>query len=69
MLAADARGRWIKVRGTSYAVPFVAARAAAALDRGAVIPTLDREAVDLGRKGADPAFGRGILCQSCARRK
>jgi hypothetical protein len=69
MLAADARGRWVKVRGTSYAVPFVAARAAAALDRGAVIPTLDREAVDLGRKGADPAFGRGVLCQSCARRK
>ena len=69
MLAANAGGRWVKVRGTSYAVPFAAARAAAALDRGAVIPTLDREALDLGRKGADPVFGRGLLCPTCARRK
>lgn len=69
LLAANAAGKWGKVRGTSYAVPFVAARAAAALDRGAVIPVLDREAVDLGRKGPDPVFGRGLLCQSCPRRK
>ena len=74
LLAANAAGRWSKVRGTSYAVPLVAARAAAALDRGALdreamIPALDREAIDLGRKGADPVFGRGLLCQSCARRK
>lgn len=69
LLAANATGRWTKVRGTSYAAPLVAARAAAALDRGAVIPTLDREALDLGRKGADPVFGRGLLCRSCARRK
>jgi hypothetical protein len=69
MLAANAAGKWGKVRGTSYATPFVAARAAAALDRGVVVPTLDREAVDLGRKGADPVFGRGLLCQTCARRK
>lgn len=68
LLAANAAGRWVKVRGTSYAAPFVAARAAAALDRGAVIPTLDREALDLGRRGADPVFGRGLLCRSCARR-
>lgn len=69
LLATNAAGKWGKVRGTSYAVPFVAARAAAALDRGAVIPVLDREAVDLGRKGPDPVFGRGLLCQSCPRRK
>ena len=69
LLAANAAGRWVKVRGTSYAVPLVAARAAAALDRGAVIPALDREAVDLGRKGADLVFGRGLLCRSCVRRK
>lgn len=68
LLAANAAGKWGKVRGTSYAVPFVAARAAAALGRGAVIPILDREAVDLGRKGTDPIFGRGLLCQSCPRR-
>lgn len=69
LLAADAAGRWRKVRGTSYAAPFVAARAAAALDPGPVIAALDREAVDLGRRGADPVFGRGLLCGSCARRK
>lgn len=69
LLARNAAGRWVKVRGTSYAVPFVAARAAAALDGGSVIPTLDREAVDLGRRGADPVFGRGLICQSCTRRK
>ncbi len=69
LLARHADGRWVKVRGTSYAVPFVAARAAAALDRGSIIPALDREAVDLGRRGIDAVFGRGLLCQSCARRK
>ena len=69
LLARNAAGRWVKVRGTSYAVPFVAARAALALGRGDVVPILDGEAVDLGRRGADPVFGRGLLCQSCARRK
>jgi len=69
MLAASADGVWRKVRGTSYAVPFVAARAAAALGRGAVIPALDREALDLGRAGPDPVFGRGLLCPRCARKK
>lgn len=69
MLAANAAGRWVKVRGTSYAVPLVAARAAAALARGTVIPTLDQEAVDLGRRGEDPVFGRGLLCRDCARRE
>lgn len=69
LLAANAAGQWRKVRGTSYAVPYVAARAAAALNRGGVIPVLDREAIDLGRKGPDPIFGRGLLCQMCSRRK
>ncbi|WP_082635060.1 S8 family serine peptidase [Sphingobium baderi] len=69
LLARNAAGRWVRVRGTSYAVPFVAARVAAALGSGNIIPTLDREAVDLGRRGVDSVFGRGLLCQSCARRK
>lgn len=69
LLAANAAGKWRKVRGTSYAAPFVAARAAAVVDLGAVIAALDREAVDLGRRGADPVFGRGLLCQSCAKRR
>lgn len=62
----DARGRRIKLRGTSYASPLVAARAAAALAAGGEWrPRLDREAVDLGKPGADAQFGRGLLCAGC----
>ena len=69
MSAANAKGKWIKVRGTSFAVPFVAARAAAALQGGGnPVPRLDREAADLGPKGPDSRYGRGLLCGSCARR-
>jgi hypothetical protein len=68
MVAANAAGRWLPVRGTSYAAPLVAARAAAAVAAGPnVIATLDREAVDLGRKGPDATYGRGLLCGSCRR--
>ena len=66
--AANKGGKRVKVRGTSYAAPLVAARIAAALDRGGnwrVV--LDGEAQDLGAKGADDRFGRGLLCRSCAR--
>jgi hypothetical protein len=67
--ARNRSGRWAEVRGTSYAVPLVAARAAAALDRGgAWRATLDREAEDLGPRGADAQYGRGLLCRGCARR-
>ncbi len=73
MVVANAGGKWHTVRGTSYAVPLVAARAAAALANSenarGVITMLDHEAEDLGRKGADPIFGRGLLCRSCAKRK
>ncbi|HVR90307.1 MAG TPA: S8 family serine peptidase [Novosphingobium sp.] len=69
MRAADARGRWVKVRGTSYAVPLIAARAAAAVSgRINVTNALDREAIDLGTKGPDASFGRGLVCASCRRR-
>lgn len=68
MLAADARGRWVKVRGTSYAAPLVAARTAAAWSlRGTAIAALDREARDLGTPGPDRTFGRGLLCAGCRR--
>lgn len=68
MLAADRSGKWVRVRGTSFAAPLVAARAAAALaSSGEVIARLDREALDLGAKGADSAFGRGLLCAACRR--
>jgi hypothetical protein len=67
MAAANAVGRWARVRGTSYAAPLVAARAAAAVSAGSVIAELDREAVDLGRKGPDSTYGRGLLCGDCRR--
>lgn len=69
VVAATANGRWARVRGTSYAVPLVAARAAAALGRGPLLPLLDREAIDLGTPGPDAVYGRGLLCAACARRK
>jgi hypothetical protein len=62
MAAMDARGRWQRVRGTSFAAPLVAARAAAAWPGGGVTATLDREARPLG----PPAlYGRGLLCGGC----
>jgi hypothetical protein len=67
MVAANAAGRWVRVRGTSYASPLVAARAAAVISGDGVTAALDREAVDLGRKGADSTYGRGLLCGSCRR--
>ncbi|HEY1124197.1 MAG TPA: S8 family serine peptidase [Sphingobium sp.] len=69
VFALNARGEDRRVRGTSFAAPLVAARAAAALADGAnVRSTLDREARDLGKKGPDSIFGRGLLCGACARR-
>jgi hypothetical protein len=62
-------GGWTSLRGTSFAVPLVAARAAAALERdGSWQATLDREAVDLGPRGPDSQFGRGLLCAKCVAR-
>lgn len=68
--ARDARGRIKAWRGTSYAAPLAAARVAAALGGGGAWRTkLDAEARDLGPKGADETFGRGLLCGSCGQRK
>ncbi|PZU08440.1 MAG: peptidase S8 [Sphingobium sp.] len=64
MAASDARGRWRQVRGTSYAVPLVAARAAAAVLGGDVVQALDREAQPLGNARL---YGRGLLCGDCRR--
>jgi Subtilase family len=69
MRATASDGRRLEVRGTSYAVPLVSARLAHAIDGGqsrvAALATLDREAMDLGRRGADNRFGRGLLCGTC----
>ncbi|MFC0589208.1 S8 family serine peptidase [Novosphingobium aquiterrae] len=67
--ARNAAGRLVAVRGTSYAVPLVAARAAAAFQRGVAFSqigaALDAEARPLARKLPDPRSGRGLLCDGC----
>ncbi len=69
MTALNARGRDWNVRGTSFAAPLVAVRAAAAIDSGQSLRSaLDAEARDLGKKGPDAAYGRGLLCGNCIRR-
>lgn len=66
IFAANAKGKRQKLRGTSYAVPLVAARAGAVLSESQdVIEALDREAMDLGMKGPDRTYGRGLLCGDC----
>ncbi len=68
IVALNKAGKKMRVRGTSYAAPLVAARAARALELGtAWRTTLDREAIDLGPTGADSQFGRGLLCGGCGR--
>lgn len=66
LYAANAAGARVKVRGTSFAAPLVAARVAAALDAGGSWqPRLDGEARDLGPRGPDRLYGRGLLCGAC----
>lgn len=66
MIAAAPGGGTRPVRGTSYAVPFVAARAWRAASAGrAIRAALDAEAQDLAPRGPDRRFGRGLICGSC----
>lgn len=71
MMTLDANGRAVAVRGTSFAAPLVAARLAAfygAPDLGRYGPAirlLDGEAQDLGPRGPDKSFGRGLVCGAC----
>ena len=66
MAAARAEGGLMRVRGTSFAAPLVAGRLAAQhRAAGGAIAALDREARDLGRKGPDAIFGRGLVCGDC----
>lgn len=65
----NAKGKRIVLRGTSFATPLVAARLARAIEPGGDWRrVLDSEAEDLGKKGADPVYGRGLLCGSCTGR-
>ncbi len=69
MRAPDRKGKKRSIRGTSFAVPLAAGRAAAALDRegnaASIKAMLDGEARDLGKKGPDSSYGRGLLCGGC----
>ncbi len=71
MLASDAGGRAVAVRGTSFAVPLVAGRIAAVYPLPApphipaVLRRIDAEARDLGPRGADSRYGRGLVCGAC----
>jgi len=69
IVAEDADGNRVRLRGTSFATPLAAARIAAAMRRGGNWRArVDQEAEDLGEPGADDTFGRGLLCGECARR-
>lgn len=68
--ALNSKGKRVKWRGTSFAAPLAAARLAAALPRkGGWRSVLDAEAQDLGKKGPDAIYGRGLLCGTCAKKK
>ncbi|RJF85371.1 S8 family serine peptidase [Sphingomonas cavernae] len=73
MRAASTNGS-AKVRGTSYAAPFVAGRLFAHYPtinpamRPLALQRLTQEARDLGRKGPDKTYGYGLICGDCANR-
>ena len=70
VFAQDANGKIKAWRGTSFAAPLAASRVAAALGSGgAWRARVDAEARDLGPKGEDRTYGRGLLCGNCAQRK
>lgn len=62
----NAKGKRIGLRGTSFATPLVASRIARAMGQGRNWRSaLDAEAIDLGRKGPDDTYGRGLVCSTC----
>jgi len=63
MAGAKTGGGTVPLRGTSYAAPLVAARLAGLAKPD--IALLDREAVDLGKRGPDKVYGRGLICGNC----
>ena len=71
MLAAGIAGRVFRVRGTSFAAPLVAATIArfypspspAAIS--AALRRVDALARDLGPRGPDKTYGRGLVCGEC----
>lgn len=68
--AVNAKGKAVSLRGTSFATPLVAVRLADALARGSDWRArLDREARDLGPRGPDDRYGRGLLCERCGSKR
>lgn len=68
MVAADIDGRASRVRGTSFAAPLVAGRLYRHLQRqepAEALQALAAEARDLGKKGPDKVYGRGLVCGTC----
>lgn len=71
MLAAGIAGRVFRVRGTSFAAPLVAATIARFYPSpsptaiGAALKRVDALARDLGPRGPDRIFGRGLVCGDC----
>ena len=61
MAAASPNGGLAPVRGTSFAVPFVAGRLALHARAAQPIAALDAEAGERGRRGV----GRGVICGDC----
>lgn len=57
MAAAAVNGRWVVVRGASFAAPLVAGL----LARGGSPEALSRQALDLGAPGFDPVCGGGLI--------
>ena len=65
----NAKGKRIRLRGTSFATPLVAARVSRAIGQGRNWRSaLDAEAIDLGRNGVDDTYGRGLVCAACTGR-
>jgi minor extracellular protease Epr len=60
MVAASPDGALRPVRGTSFAAPLVAGLLARK-----PLPALESEAIDLGPKGPDRSYGRGLVCGAC----
>ena len=71
MLAAGIAGRVFRVRGTSFAAPLVAATIARFYPSpsptaiGAALKRVDTVSRDLGPRGPDKIYGRGLVCGEC----
>lgn len=71
MVAASINGKAARVRGTSFAAPFVAGRLYQHLrvvDMRSALQKLSVEAKDLGKRGPDKVYGHGLVCGGCRNR-